>query len=174
MHHSFRSLTIATCLLGTLFTSALLADEVAPANREAAPQPALRLLNTKVFGKSADEPIVVLQKAAKGAISPESVFLDIDDNGTYYASTVRYPLKLGLETVRKLLNKEYGKWEMEDFAKMPDMGLWRNEDDKSSIQLTEDGDNVVVIYISFMRVPADRLEKAFERVAEELSKESKE
>ncbi|WP_425395893.1 hypothetical protein [Aeoliella sp.] len=174
MRSYFRIFAIATCLLGVLFTSGLRADEVASPKPKSAKESGIRLLNTKFFSKSADEPIVVLQKSVKDTVAPESVFLDIDDEGTYYAATVRYPLKLGLERVRTLLNKEYGKWEMKDFAKDPTMGIWRNEKEKFSIQLSEDADNVVVIYISFERVPADRIEKAVDRFVEELSKESEE
>lgn len=128
----------------------------------------MRLLNTDLFGKSVDDPIVMLSNAEKGGIYPESVFLDIDDSGVYYASTVRYPLALTLEGARKQLNRTYGKWEKADFANDPTMGLWRNEDDKFAIQLTEDEDSVVVIYISYERAPQDRVEKALEKALLEM------
>lgn len=108
----------------------------------------LRLLNTSVFGKKTTEPVVLLQPQQSGTLDPETVMVDIS-KGQYFAATVRYPRDMSFDAARKSLNSAYGKWEKEMFAAEPEMGIWRNEDEKFGIQLTQDAFAIVVIYINF-------------------------
>jgi hypothetical protein len=52
------------------------------------------------------------------------------------------------------------------FASDPTMGLWRNEQDKVSIQLTEDKYNIVIIYVKFSMVTDEIAARALSRAFE--------
>ena len=131
----------------------------------------LRFFNTSIFGKTTAEPVVLLKPALPGQIDPETVIVDID-KGTYFAATVRYPKKISFADARRSLNSVYAKHEKESFADDPTVGLWRNEDDKFAIQLTEDEDNLVVIYIGFSLLTEQKFLEALGRAARELEKEN--
>jgi hypothetical protein len=105
---------------------------------------------------------VLLEPPRPGALDPETVMVDID-KGQYYAATVSYPKEISFEAARQVLNSVYGKWEVESFAKDPEMGLWRNEDDKFSIQMTENAFALVVIYIKFSMLPKEKFVRGFSR-----------
>jgi hypothetical protein len=122
----------------------------------------LQLLDPNIFGKSTKEAVVLLQKKPEGAISPETVMVDINKD-RYFAATVNYPKTLTLDQARAVLNKAYKKWERTGYAEHG-MGIWRNEDDKFSIQLSEDEHNIVVIYIKFSMVTDEILEKSFKKL----------
>ncbi len=115
----------------------------------------LRLFNTDVFGKKANEPVLLLRNAEKSQIDPETVMVDLE-KGVYYAATVRYPKPVSFAEARKALNKVYGKYENKSFATDPTMGLWRNNKDHFAIQLTEDDDCIQVIYINFSRLTDEK------------------
>jgi hypothetical protein len=145
---------------------------VAPAD---APK-SLRLFNTSVFGKRTTDPLVLLESPAAEKLDPEGVMVDID-KGRYYAATIRYPNTISLEDARKSLNAAYGKWESATFANDPNTGIWRNEDDRIAIQLSENGFNVVVVYIEFSLVSAQKLLRGFTQATqlendEELARKS--
>ena len=108
----------------------------------------LRLFDTSVFGKRTTEAVVLLKPEKAGTLDPETVLVDIQ-KGQYYAATIRYPKDMSFESARQSLNRVYAKWEKKSFAQDPTMGIWRNDDEKFSIQLTEDGFTIVVIYINF-------------------------
>jgi hypothetical protein len=126
----------------------------------------LRLFNTRIFGKSTSDPVQLLQPVLPGQIAPETVMVDIDE-GKYFAATLRYPKTISFNAARKSLNTVYEKYEKESFANDPDMGLWRNEDEKFSIQLTEDENSLTVIYISFSPFHRERTLRALEQVISE-------
>jgi len=115
-----------------------------------------------VFGKSTKEAVVLLMPIEPAQVEPETVMVDVD-KGRYFAATVRYPKTTSFEEVRNDLNNIYGKWEKETFANDPEMGIWRNEDDQFAIQLSEDDENLVVIYIKFSMLTEERFWKAFSR-----------
>ena len=75
----------------------------------------IRLLNTKIFGHSADEAVVLLQPNDGSKVDPEYVLTDIKD-GRYYAATVCYPPTLTVDDVRRSVNEVYGKYELRDLA----------------------------------------------------------
>jgi len=130
----------------------------------------LRLLNTSVFGRSTDDAIVLLEPKRPGAIDPETIMVDVND-GLYFAATVDYPKESGFLNARQALNARYGKWEKASFASNPTMGLWRNEVQKFVIQLTEDDDNLQIIYIKFSMVSEDQWLKGFARALRALDSE---
>ena len=130
----------------------------------------LRLLNTSIFGKRTTDAIVLLEPPRAGALDPETVMVDID-KGQYYAATVGYPKEITFEAARQALNSAYAKWEVETFAKDPEMGMWRNEDDKFSIQMTENAFALVVSYIKFSMVPEDKLLRGFSRAGQLIDDE---
>jgi hypothetical protein len=130
---------------GTLTALQACAAEVSSENEKPSD---LRLFNTSVFGKRTTEAVVLLEPERAGTLTPETVMVDIE-KGQYNAATIRYPKEMGFEAARQSLNRVYGKWEKQTFANDPTMGIWRNEDDQFSIQLTEDGFSIVAIYIKF-------------------------
>jgi hypothetical protein len=130
----------------------------------------LRLFDTSVFGKRTTDAIVLLKPERVGTLNPETVMVDIEKE-QYYAATVRYPKEMSFEAARQSLNRAYGKWEKQTFAKDPTMGIWRNEDDKFSIQLTEDGFTLVVIYIKFSMVSDRNLNRGFSRATKLIGEE---
>jgi hypothetical protein len=85
------------------------------------------------------------------------------EKGQYNAATIRYPKEMSFEAVRQSLNRVYGKWEKQTFANDPTMGIWRNEDDQFSIQLTEDGFSIVAIYIKFSMLSERQLARGLSR-----------
>jgi len=132
----------------------------------------LRFFNTAIFGTATDKPVVLLRPARPGQLDPETVMVDID-KGRYFAATVRYPKKISFADARKSLNTIYAKHEKESFAAHPNMGLWRNEDDKFSIQLSEDEDNLVVIYIKFSLLTKEKFTEAFSRALRDTENKDK-
>jgi hypothetical protein len=153
----FRALIGIACLIA--FPLVAFADEPAAAGEKPVP---LRLLDTSVFGKRTTDSIVLLEPPRPGALDPETVMVDID-KGQYYAATVSYPKEISFEAARQALNSVYGKWEVEYFAKDPEMGMWRNEDDKFSIQMTENAFALAVIYIKFSMLPEEKFLRGFSR-----------
>jgi hypothetical protein len=133
----------------------------------------LRLFNTDVFGKSAEEAVVLLRPARKTQIDPETVMVDVHQ-GKYFAATVRYPKKISLQEARDSLNRTYKSHEKKSFANDPEMGIWRNEDEKFSIQLTADKNNIVVIYIKFSMVTDEMFLKSFTRAMRESAEDDQE
>ena len=130
----------------------------------------LRLFNTAIFGKSTADPVVLLKPAIPGQLDPETVIVDID-KGKYFAATVRYPKNISFADARRSLNTIHAKHEMKDFADDPTMGLWRNEDDKLTIQLTEDEDYLVVLYVKFSLLTKEKFIKSLGRAMRDLEKE---
>lgn len=127
----------------------------------------LRFLNTAIFGKSANEAIVLLEPGSKSAVSPETILVDVDQN-TYIAATLRYPKSLSMSQAKRCINKRYGKWESKNFADDPEMGIWRNEEDEASMQLTEDEHNIVLIYIKYSLVREELFSRGLERAFREM------
>lgn len=132
----------------------------------------LRLLNTSVFGKRTTDAVVLLQPEQPGTLDPETVMVDVS-KGQYYAATIRYPKDMTFEAVRQSLNRAYGKWEKETFASDPEMGMWRNEDEKFSIQLTEDAFTIVVIYIKFEMVSDREMLRGISRATKVMEDEDR-
>jgi hypothetical protein len=114
------------------------------------PTPDLQLLNTEVFHQSVDIPITTLRSRRLDQIEPSVIQLDVAD-GKYYAATLIYPKTLAFSDARRAINRVYKKYEHEKFSDNPQMGLWRVEDSKFAIQLTEheDGEHLQVIYVTF-------------------------
>ena len=130
----------------------------------------LRLFNTAIFGKSTTDQIVLLKPAIPGQLAPETIMVDLD-KGKYFAATVRYPKKVSFAEARRSLNTIYAKHEKKNFADDPTMGLWRNEDDKLAIQLTEDEDYLVVLYVKFSLLTKEKFIKSLGRAMRDLEKE---
>ena len=151
-----RSRCLVVLALLILFAGFSAEAEPQKSDREASK---LRLLDAAIFGKATTQPVVLLQPMKEGQLDPDTVMVDIN-KGVYYAATVQYPKKMSLADARRSLNTLYAKYEKKDFANDPSMGLWRNEDDKFSIQLTEDDDYLVVIYLKFSLITEDQLMKA--------------
>ncbi len=158
------------------FALTLLAIEfqLTPANAEVT---GLQLFNTNIFGKSTKNAVVLIQKKPPGAIVPQTVMVDIDKD-CYYAATVRYRKKdVTLGQVREFLNTTLRKWESANFSDNPTMGIWRNDDEEYSIQLTEDDETIVVIYLKLSLLTdemiAEGISKAVEKqTTEELRQQS--
>jgi hypothetical protein len=108
----------------------------------------LKLFNPEIFGLSADSSVSLLLKEPAGSVEPSLIQVDIKD-GKFYAATVRYKTSLSLADARQSLNRVYAKWQKPNFANDPDMGLWREESRRFSIQLTRDEHEIVVVYISW-------------------------
>lgn len=123
------------------FIFALLLANVAVADE-------LRLFNPEIFGLSAESAVSLLLKEPVGTVRPSLIQVDIQD-GKFFAATVRYKTALSLSEARRSLNRVYAKWQKPNFANDPNMGLWRQEEKKFSIQLTRDGDEIVIVYISW-------------------------
>jgi len=157
-------------MAGVLFHSAI---GTAPAETRSAESKTsrLRLFNTDIFGISSANAVVLLRPSQKGQIDPETVMVDIN-KGKYFAATVSYPKTISLEEARKSLNTKYAPHEKKSFANDPTMGLWRNEADQFSIQLSEDEDHIVVIYIKFSMVTDEIVFKAISRAMRESAKEN--
>lgn len=146
-----------TLVCGTLTALQALSAEVGSEQRND-----LRLFNTSVFGKQTTDAVVLLEPERAGTLDPETVMVDIE-KGQFNAATIRYPKEMSFEAARQSLNRVYGKWEKKTFANDPTMGIWRNEDDKFSIQLTEDGFSIVAIYIKFSMVSEQQLFRGLSR-----------
>jgi len=112
--------------------------------------PKIRLLNTDIFGHSADDAVVLLQPNDGSRVDPEYVLTDIK-GGRYCAATVAYPTTLTVDAVRTSINEVYGKYELRDLV-TPEGGVWRNLDDKFAIGLNKDADGIHVIYITFQPI----------------------
>ena len=110
----------------------------------------IRYFDPGIFGKSANEPVTLLTPGKPEALHPFTIMTDIKE-GRYFAATVSYPKKVTLDEARDALNQRYKNYEKASFATNALMGLWRNEDDRHAIQLTENDDAIQVIYISFMK-----------------------
>lgn len=138
-----------------------------------APKVRLQLFNVAILKQPSDKLVTLLLPKRDGDIEPETVMVDIGD-GRFYAATVRYPKKVTLEHARSALNIVYKKWERKSFAKDPAMGIWRIEDDKITVQLSEDDDNTVIIYIKYDSLPkrAEGLvEDALRKIIEDATPE---
>jgi hypothetical protein len=130
----------------------------------------LRLFNTGIFGKRTTDAVVLLEPQHPGELDPETVMVDIS-KGQYFAATVNYPTTISFEDARKSLNRVYKKWESESFAADPDMGIWRNDDDKFSVQLTQNGFSITVIYLKFSMLTDEKLDESFRRVGKIMEDE---
>jgi len=147
------AVAFAACLLAPIVvTSCTLLRGRAPTSPNVAPESSLkiRLLNTKIFGHSADDAVVLLQPNDGSKVDPEYVLTDIK-GGRYYAATVCYPPTLTVDDVRTSINEVYGKYELRDLV-TPEGGVWRNVDDKFAIGLNKDADGIHVIYITFQPI----------------------
>ncbi len=111
-----------------------------------------------------------MKPARPGQIDPETIMVDVD-KGKYIAATVRYPKKLSLAEARRSLNTVYAKYESKTFADDPTMGIWRNEDDQFSIQLTEEEDTLAVIYIKYSLLTEEKIRKSFSRALKDIEKD---
>jgi len=144
-----RASALAICLLApVVVTSCTHLRERAPSSPNVAPESSLklRLLNTKIFGHSADDAVVLLQPNDGSKVDPEYVLTDIKD-GRYYAATVCYPPTLTVDDVRRSVNEVYGKYELRDLD-----GVWRDADEKFTIALNKDVDGIHVMYITFQPI----------------------
>ncbi len=144
-----RASALTICLLApVVVTSCTHVRGRAPSSPNVAPEssPKIRLLNTKIFGHSADDAIVLLQPNDGSKVDPEYVLTDIK-GGQYYAATVCYPPTLTVDDVRTSINEVYGKYELRDLG-----GVWRNADDKFTIALNKDTDGIHVMYITFQPI----------------------
>ncbi len=143
------AVAFAACLLAPIVvTSCTLLRGRAPTSPNVAPEssPKIRLLNTEIFGHSADDAVVLLQPNDGSKVDPEYVLTDIK-GGRYYAATVCYPPTLTVDDVRMSINEVYGKYELRDLD-----GVWRNADDKFAIGLNKDTDGIHVMYITFQPI----------------------
>jgi len=141
-----RASALAICLLAPLVvTSCTHLRGRAPSSPTALHEssPKIRLLNTKIFGHSADDAVVLLQPNDGSKVDPEYVLTDIK-GGRYYAATVAYPTTLIVDAVRASINEVYGKYELRDLD-----GVWRNTDEQFTIGLNTDADGIHVMYITF-------------------------
>ena len=112
----------------------------------------LRHFNPAIFGKSVDNPIKLLLHGKSNSVEHTGILTDIK-GGKFYAATITYPESVSFEEARSSLNKLYKKYEKDSFSENPNMGLWRDEDKKFAIQLTEHENVVRIVYISFMKSP---------------------
>jgi hypothetical protein len=158
---------IIVLAIGTLPTLRAISAE---ASAEKGSARDLRLLDTSVFGKRTTDAVVLLKPEREGTLDPETVMVDLE-KGQYYAATVRYPKKMSFEAARQSLNRVYRKWEKQTFANDPTMGIWRNEDDKFSIQLTEDAFTIVAIYIKYSMVSEGDLNRGLSRATTLIGEE---
>jgi len=152
-----------------LLLLATLQIQARPAHADEPKSKDLRLLNTCIFRQSVDKPIKPLLPGAPWQIEPLSVQLDIKD-GKYYAATVVYPKTLTFSEARIAMNRVYGTHEVKEFAKFPEMGLWRNEKDEFAFQLTEDDEYLRAIYITFqpLEVMHESLYKALLKLQDDV------
>jgi hypothetical protein len=128
----------------------------------------LRLFNSAIFGQSVNEPVKLLVDNTNG-IEPKLIWTDIKE-GKYWAATIFYPRDLvTMEEARASLNLVYKKYER---LSNGEIGMWRNEEKKFSIQLTDEKDDeaIRVAFISF--VPMNEIFTHVRKAMEILEKEN--
>lgn len=106
-----------------------------------------KFFNPEVLGKPIGSCVSLFLEGANG-IEPTLVQTDIK-KGKFYAATVKYSTKATLAEAREALNKLYSKWQSPNFSKEPTMGLWRNDEKKIAIQLTQHTEEIQIIYYYF-------------------------
>ncbi len=150
-------------MVGLLSAFTATATSCSDTTAKPSPPPNPRVANVQHFNPRllrknvADAPQRMLP-SHPGAVPPTSVHLDAE-GGKYIGAVLTYPKTVSLEPMRLALNQLYGKYEKDDFADDPGMGLWRNEDEQFAIQLTENHDGILVIYLTFQP-----LEEVFEHI----------
>ena len=111
--------------------------------------------NPEIIGKTVGDCVLFLSPSTEDAIKPIQLLADINERGIYYGAMITYPEALSFDVAKKSINKLYKKYEVPSFANDPDMGIWRNEDRRFSIQLSTkkecNGKVLQVIYISLDR-----------------------
>lgn len=109
----------------------------------------LQHFNPDVFGHSPSKPVKLLFDRKPGDIEPDIVQVDVKD-GMFYAGTVTYLDEITFEEAKESLNKIYKKYEMQTFAKDPQMGIWRVTERKFTIMLAKEDEQIQVMYISIL------------------------
>jgi hypothetical protein len=123
----------------------------------------IRMLNVEVFGKSTNEPVVLLEERKRGHVDPVSVHLDINDD-QYLHATVRYPKGTPFEIAYASIGQKYARFEYmkkldEDVGSI---AIWRSVEQRIVIQLTdqkEDGLQLVLITLPDPKSKAEPREK---------------
>ena len=125
-----------------------------------------RLFNESVLGSAPTDALPMLLPGASAAWAPMQIMLDYKDNACYGAM-IRYERKHSFESLRRAINARFGKHENATFAKNPAMGIWRVEDARFTIQLSDsdDEDCYTALYVTLVAPGgmADKLEQLRER-----------
>jgi hypothetical protein len=123
----------------------------------------VQFFNEKVLGELGTTATTTLLPADKDAWSPKTIALDYE-NGLCYGAIVHYPKTASFEELRSAINGRFKTWESTTFASDPTMGIWRNEDEGFTIQLTEDDDSFQAIYVRWAEaeIVSRKIEEAFE------------
>jgi hypothetical protein len=108
----------------------------------------IQLFNTNILGSSTNQAIKLMQDSKPGDVEPETIMIGIKE-GKYFAATVRYPKDLSIKDAKATLNNLYKKYEHQAFASDDQTGLWRNDDNKYTVTLTEEGESIQVVYIVY-------------------------
>jgi len=116
----------------------------------------LRLFNPDVLQKSVSEPLPLTLPAGRQAIDPVTISTDIV-NGTYAGATVLYPKTVAFLDASVSLDKLYGKFKVSLSSNKPRMELWRVEESRFAIQLTETQEAIQVVYLPFSGKRQERL-----------------
>ena len=123
--------------------------------------PSVQLLNEGVLGSPPTTPVPVLRPCDPRDWVPTQVVLDYAGNRCRGA-LVYYDKSLPFEQLRAAINEDFADDEVASFQADPEMGIWRNERDQFAIQLTEDDDYLLAIYLTFVdpHVAVTKLGKA--------------
>ena len=129
----------------------------------------VQLFNETVLGSAPTDAIPMLLTTANPDWSPKQVVLDYKDDACYGAM-IHYERSHSFELLRSAINSRFGKHEQPSFADDPTMGIWRMEDARFAIQLSddEDEDSFMAIYILFVdpKTMATKLEELNENEPE--------
>lgn len=106
----------------------------------------VQLLDPGVFGHSTADAVELLFDKKAGETEPALVQVDIAC-GKYYAATVTYPHGVTLGEIKASLNARYGDHVIQPGSTT--LALWRVEDQRVAISLSEEGGVCKVIYITF-------------------------
>lgn len=108
----------------------------------------MQMIDDSVLGKQMSDPIRLFLKSPKSVIMASAVTIDMED-GKIVAISVQYPETNSIANARACLNELYQVHERASFKMNDKMGLWRNEKDRFSIQLTKSDAGIQMLYVIF-------------------------
>lgn len=108
----------------------------------------IQLFNTDVLGSATSKEIRLLQNITSDEIEPLTVMVD-PKCSLYVAATVTYPHQVSFEQARETLNRKYKKYEKPSLYEESKMAVWRVEDRRFAISLTQIEDRIQIIYMQF-------------------------